>query len=214
MTHKKIKIVVLEKYADTAPFVEIASANADQFKKALGFFATSVFHEFARKDQLYIAAQQTNDGNLEYVGHLLFNCRSPKASILQMLALPAYRKLGVAQTLLNHLKEKLTQLQFISISARVAEDLEANAFWEKMDFYVQRMAPGGITRNRTILVRSHELSSPQLFPSSGLSTANPLGLDVVENEVPTYLLDLNVLFDLSPRRERIKRPSIYFKQSV
>ncbi|GGC13087.1 hypothetical protein GCM10007205_22440 [Oxalicibacterium flavum] len=202
MTDKKIKIVILEKYADTAPFVAKASESADQFKDALGFFATRVFHEFARKDQLYIAIHQPTDKKWEYAGHLLFDCRPPKASILQMLALPQYRNFGIATTLLNQLKEKLTQFQYISIRARVAEDLQANAFWEKMDFYVQRIERGGATRNRTILVRSHELRSPQLFPTSGLSTANPLGLDVTDNEVPTYLLDLNVLFDLAPRRPR------------
>jgi hypothetical protein len=52
-------------------------------------------------------------------------------------------------------------------------------------------------------MRSHELGSPQLFERSGISTGNPFGLSTeLQDEKPIYLLDLNVLFDLGPRRPR------------
>jgi predicted nucleic acid-binding protein len=47
------------------------------------------------------------------------------------------------------------------------------------------------------------LASPQLFPSSGINADNPLGLATTStSDTPLYLLDLNVLFDLAPRRPR------------
>lgn len=54
-----------------------------------------------------------------------------------------------------------------------------------------------------IVVRNHELASPQLFGASGISSMNPLGLGFAAGTgKPTYLLDMNVLFDLGPRRRR------------
>lgn len=197
------KFSVLSRYPDIAPFIDQVVAAADKNKNALGFFATKVFHEFARSEQLHIATK-TNNGGSAYAGHLMFKCSRSKTSVLQMFVAPSCRRYGVAKMLLDGLKLHLTEHGFISISARVAEDLtEANAFWEKQDFYVQRVAQGGATRKRTILVRCHELASPQLFASSGLSSTNPLGLDVTVNQdIPLFLLDLNVLFDLAPRRLR------------
>lgn len=203
MNRKSEKITVLTNHQDVLPFIDNIIDAADQNKNALGFYAASVFHEFAKNEQLYVAVKQHNN-NAVYAGHLLFNCRHPKASILQIFVSPAYRGHGVATALLGHLKSQLTEHSFISVYARVAEDLiEANGFWENQGFYVQRVTPGGVTRKRTILVRSHELASPQLFGSSGHSSANPLGLEIVASDAtPLFLLDLNVLYDLGPRRIR------------
>jgi len=197
------KFSILSRYSDIAPFIDQVVTAADKNKNALGFFATSVFNEFARSEQLHVVTETNNEGST-YAGHLMFKCSRSKTSVLQMFVAPSCRRYGVASMLLNGLKSHLTDHGFISISARVAEDLnEANAFWEKQDFYVQRVAPGGTTRKRTILVRCHELASPQLFASSGLSSTNPLGLDVnIHPDIPLFLLDLNVLFDLAPRRLR------------
>lgn len=53
-----------------------------------------------------------------------------------------------------------------------------------------------------IVVRSHELASPQLFGMSGISSASPFGLDFAAGAKKlVYLLDMNVLFDLGPRRQ-------------
>jgi EVE domain len=124
--------------------------------------------------------------------------------VRQIYTLKTHRGRGVAKALLNAIKSMLTQSQFISIHARVAEDLrDANMFWETQGFYAQRVAVGGASRNRMIVVRAHELDTPQLFASSGINAADPLGLDVLEGAAkPLYLLDLNVLFDLGPRRPR------------
>lgn len=203
MIVEKHTIEILDRYTDVAPFVSSVIEAADSDKNALGFFPLRVFEDFARKEQLFVAVERRAKG-VSYAGHLLFEARHPKGRVRQMFVAPAFRKRGIATLLLNHLKEHLTEHAFISMYARVAEDLaQANKFWEKQGFYVQSVTRGGETRNRTILVRSHELDTPQLFAPSGLSAADPLGLDsTYAAEIPLFLLDLNVLFDLGPRRRR------------
>ncbi|OLL31831.1 hypothetical protein BTH42_09325 [Burkholderia sp. SRS-W-2-2016] len=196
-------IYILDRYVDVAPFIATVSQAADSDKHALGFVPAGMLNDFARKDQLLVAVDRNNDG-LAYAGHLLFEARHPKGHVLQVFVDPAFRKRRVATLLLNHLKQYLTEHAFISIYARVAEDLAAaNHFWEEQGFYIQRIARGGNTKNRTIFVRSHELDTPQLFAPSGLNTTDPLGLNSdYAPEIPLFLLDLNVLFDLGPRRQR------------
>ena len=188
---------------ETAPYINEVQNAADEHRNSLGFLPKSVYEEFARRDYLYVLVETTPNGYI-YAGHLLFDCTFPRAKIVQMFTLQKYRRSGLATKLINHLKEFLTKKSFTSIYARVAEDLlEANAYWDRQQFYVQKVVEGGSTRKRKILVRCHELESPQLFPSSGINADNPLGLATFHaSETPLYLLDLNVLFDLSPRRLR------------
>jgi GNAT superfamily N-acetyltransferase len=185
------------------PFVDSARQAADANRKALGFFPKSVFFEFAHRELLLIATIQSGE-EPTYAGHLLFDCRFPKAHVLQILAHPQFRRHRIAQMLLESLKDWLTLAGFISIHARVAQDLtDANAFWERQGFYVQSLAPGGRSSGRTILVRCFELPSPQLIAASGLSLSHPLGVAPrVLQQRAMYLLDLNVFFDLGPRRQR------------
>lgn len=197
------EIQIAEGYERTRPFLDDLQESADQNRTALGFFARSVYEELARDGYLYVATH-AQPGRPVYAGHLLFSCHFPRTHVLQLFTRQQYRRQGVGTRLLEHLKRALTQQGFISIYARVAEDLaDANAFWHRHEFYVQRVEQGGASRNRRILVRSHELPSPQLFPASGISGANPLELSVSNStETPLFLLDLNVLFDVMPRRLR------------
>lgn len=203
MHTENIQIVILEKYSDVQPYLTDVVRWGDSDKNALGFLPTQFYGLQAQKGNLFVATTLSS-GHLQYAGHLLFDARHPRASVLQVFVMPGARGHGAAKRLLNRLKEHLTELHFISIYAGVAEDLQdANAFWERNGFYVQRTRLGGKTRNRTILMRSHELGSPQLFERSGISAGNPFGLSTeLQGEKPIYLLDLNVLFDLGPRRPR------------
>lgn len=194
---------VREGFSATGPWLDEVCKASDAHRSELGFLARSVFEQFARRDGLYVLLAQTSTGS-EYAGHLLFDRHFPRAHVRQVFTLARYRRCGAATQLLNHLRDSLTQSCFISIYARVAEDLTiANAFWHQQRFYVQRSEKGGASRNRQILVRCHELESPQLFATSGLNDYNPLGLlEPAANELPMYLLDMNVLFDVQPRRLR------------
>lgn len=179
----------------------VKAADADRL--ALGFFAESVYAEFSRKEQLLVLVDVEGDEET-YAGHLLFDVKFPRAHVLQIHVAKGFRGRQLGAALLNVLKAHLTDLGFISIFARVAEDLaQANGFWNSQGFYTQRLTQGGKSRNRTIVVRAHELKTAQLISGSGISAADPLGLDFGGRRTrPLYLLDLNVLFDLGPRRER------------
>ncbi|WP_147309262.1 GNAT family N-acetyltransferase, partial [Cupriavidus taiwanensis] len=199
-------VSILAQRQDVVPFVESVRSAADSAKDALGFFPSSVYLEYATKGNLFVAVNENGDER-QYAGHLLFDLRQPRAKILQVFVAPNFRGLGLGERLVERLKRHLTDLQYVSIEARVAEDLsESNLFWEAQKFYVQRVEPGGGSRGkrrRMIVVRNHELASPQLFGVSGISSMNPLGLDFAAGTgKPTYLLDMNVLFDLGPRRQR------------
>lgn len=203
MTTIEGTIKVLKEPISVSEFLGEVVQAADSDRDALGFFSRSVYADFCRKGQLFVALGSGNTGEF-YAGHLLFDLRFPKAHVRQIYVPKTHRGRNIGRTLLSAMKSMLTEGQFVSIYARVAEDLrDANMFWEAQGFYAQRVAVGGASRNRMIVVRAHELDTPQLFASSGISAADPLGLDVLEGRAkPLYLLDLNVLFDLGPRRPR------------
>jgi GNAT superfamily N-acetyltransferase/predicted nucleic acid-binding protein/predicted RNA-binding protein with PUA-like domain len=187
-------------------------AAADNNKHALGFFPKSVFNDFARRELLIVIAARDRQSE-EYAGHLLFDVTFPKAHVRQIYVKETYRGNGLGRLMLDALKAQLTSLQYISIHARVAEDLkEANAFWEAQGFYPQRVSTGGQTKKRMIVVRAHELATPQLFQVSGISVTNPLGFENKLDDIrPLLLLDLNVLFDLGPRRTRHEQAIAVFR---
>lgn len=193
-------------------FLDEVSQAADSDREALGFFPRSVYGDFCRRGELFVA-KETGSGGEVYAGHLLFDLSFPKAHVRQVYVPKTHRGRGVGRLLLDAMKNMLTEGQFISIHARVAEDLgDANRFWEAQGFYAQRVEVGGASRNRMIVVRAYELNTPQLFASSGISTVDPLGLDAVEEGGrPLYLLDLNVIFDLGPRRPRHELALSVFK---
>ena len=194
---------IIDSYERMLPYLDSVREAGDRYRDALGFLAASVYEEFARRGSLYILTRKQS-GQSTYAGHLLFSCNYPRAHVRQIFTLPEHRRRGLADKLLHQLCDSLTQLGFISLYARVAEDLaEANAFWERKGFYIQRVERGGAARKRSILVRCHELPSPQLFPPSGITSLNPLGLPpTASSDVPLFLIDLNVLFDVLPRRLR------------
>jgi GNAT superfamily N-acetyltransferase len=167
---------ILADSQSTKPFLDHVREAGDANRNSFGFLPNSVYAEFAHNDRLYVLVDRGVNG-VKFAGHLLFDQRYPRAHVRQMFTHPDYRRSGVARRLINHLRVSLTSEGFTSIYARVAEDLcEANAFWESEQFHVQNVKDGGAVRKRKILVRCHELSSPQLFPSSGISSQNPLGL--------------------------------------
>lgn len=201
----KIQIRIVTEPIQVSKYLNEVVEAADGNKVALGFFPRTVYSDFCRKELLFVALISCAAGEL-YAGHLLFDTRFPKAHIRQIYVHQGYRGQRIGQALLRALKSMLTEGHFISINARVAEDLkDANMFWEAQGFYAQRVQVGGASRNRMIIVRVHELESPQLFAASGIKGFDPLGLNALEgSHKPLYLLDLNVLFDLGPRRPRHK----------
>lgn len=204
MTTVKSAFEVLDRYEDTKVYLESVQESADANRDSFGFLPSRVYAEFARNGCLYVLVEKTRDG-CRYAGHLMFSLRYPVARVVQAYSDPKFRRQGLAAHLIKYFCGELTKLGFSSVYASVAEDLrEANSFWERQQFYIQTIRKGGETRKRQILRRCRELDSPQLIPSSGLTGHDPLGLaSCKSNEASLYLLDLNVLFDLTgPRRVR------------
>lgn len=204
MTTAASSFEILSRFEHTRPLLASVRSAADAHRDAFGFLAASVYEEFARNGCLYVLVEHTPEGQ-QYAGHLLFTQRYPSARIVQMFTDPRYRRQRLATRLIDYFRNELTGAGFTSIYASVAEDLkEANAFWERKQFHIQAIKKGGETRKRRILRRCHELDSPQLIPPSGLNKHNPLGLPTLSTASDSlFLLDLNVLFDLTgPRRIR------------
>lgn len=140
---KEPQFVVLEKFNETERWLVDIARESDAHRTEFGFVPHTVFREHALREGLYVLVKRCDSGD-EYVGHLLFNAKHPRAKVLQIFALPSSRGEGVASRLVGHLKKVLAGHGFSSIYARVAEDLVAsNRFWEKQGFYVQSMVLGG-----------------------------------------------------------------------
>jgi hypothetical protein len=71
---------ILNGYLATRAYVDAVRIASDQNREALGFFAGSVFAEFAQKDQLYVLLASER-GEQRYAGHLLIDCRFPRGIV-------------------------------------------------------------------------------------------------------------------------------------
>lgn len=203
MGTQQLTIELLLKRQDVLPYVKQVVEAAESDRVALGWFPFKVYQEAAISERLIVAIAREGD-EIRYAGHLLFTTTFPRGYVMQVHVSSDHRRHGIAKRMLDALKDQLSALHYIAIGARVAEDLRASQeFWQSQDFYAHGTAPGGKTRGRTLVLRSHELPTQQLFATSGLSHRDPLGL-AVEPSTATklYLLDLNVMFDLGPRRAR------------
>ena len=188
---------------DVLPYVKQVVEAAESDRAALGWYPFKVYQEAAISERLIVAIAREAD-EIRYAGHLLFATTFPRGYVMQIHVDAGHRHHGIAKRMLDALKDQLSALNYIAIGARVAEDLRASQeFWQSQDFYAHGTVPGGKARGRTLVLRSHELPTQQLFATSGLSHRDPLGL-AVEPSTATklYLLDLNVMFDLGPRRAR------------
>lgn len=203
MGTQQLIIELLLKRQDVLPYVKQVVEAAESDRGALGWFPFKVYQEAAVSERLIVAIAGEAD-DVRYAGHLLFATTFPRGYVMQIHVNSAHRRHGTAKRMLDALKDQLTALNYISIGARVAEDLRASQeFWQRQDFYAHGTAPGGKTRGRTLVLRSHELPTQQLFATSRLSHRDPLGLEVdPSTATKLYLLDLNVMFDLGPRRAR------------
>lgn len=203
MGNQPLAIELRFKREEVLPFVEQVVVAAESDRAALGWFPRKVYQEAAISERLIVASVRKAD-TMRYAGHLLFATTFPRGYVMQLHVDVGYRRNGVAVRMLNALKDHLSALNYIAIGARVAEDLrDSQEFWQRQAFYAHGTAPGGKTRGRTLVLRSHELPTQQLFAPSGVNHRDPLGLaGDSTSATKLYLLDLNVMFDLGPRRAR------------
>jgi GNAT superfamily N-acetyltransferase len=198
---------ILSKSEEVAAYVDQARAASDTDKDSLGFLPERAYKEAADQGKLLIAIIQDGNDSV-YVGHLLHGGVFPQARIFQIFTVPQFRRKGIGRRLVEAIVRRAESLQFMSVVAKVADDLVANRFWECLSFEVVRTKTGGRTTGRQINVRVRELDSPRLF---GLATAPakspPLDLKLISrlfDVSPIYVLDLNILYDLVKKRANVE----------
>jgi GNAT superfamily N-acetyltransferase len=181
---------------------------ADSNKEALGFLPEAAYHDAIMQRRI-IAMLARGNGSSHLAGFILFSGVFPNARIQAVAVRPDHRRGGVASALVRALVSYLESRGYIAVTAAVASNLAAaQAFYESRGFVARRVRDGGQARQRTIVLRSRELDTANFFtlmapPAvSGQGTAN-LGLRPRSAfEAPLYVIDLNVLFDLTKQRAR------------
>lgn len=205
MSILRTNISVKARADEVAPFVDAVQRQADTERDALGFLPPTAYQEAAVQGKLWVAVVSDQE-NETYVGHLLFGGAFPTLRVFQLFVGKAYRNCGVASVLIDHLVADAEAHSFLSISAKVADDLDANRFWERKGFSIVRSRVGGATRGRLILLREKRLSTPTLFDLLNTSTS-PTDHDLRLAErlyvrSPVFAIDLNVLIDVVQNRPR------------
>ena len=136
-------------------------------------------------------------------GHILFGATYPHAKIFQVYVGSEHRKHGIGRLLVQTLLQLLEEKQYLSVTARVASELPADAFWHSLKFEIVATKTGGMTRGRTINVRAKQFNTPALFgyrrPVSGIPLTDPL-----PNFTTILALDLNVFFDVAKRQSTFR----------
>jgi len=201
-----MKFQVYSKYSDVERFLSEVQRAADSNRSALGFLPASVYGQSAMQGKLWVAASLDGD---HYCGHLLFGGSYPSLRVVQLFIAPEQRRLDVGSHLIRALIDYGEESNYISVSARVAADLPANQFWERLGFQCSKQVDGGKTTGRKINIRIRLLDVPLLFERSELQGLPPSGSSIaIEYEgapvlqTPRYALDINSLLDLLRHRER------------
>lgn len=193
--------IVRKTRSEVLPYVEQVRQSADSSPNELGFLPEQVYLEAAVQQKLLIvvACQQ---GIETYAGHLLFGGVYPFLKVVQIFVIPRFRCQGAARDLIETLVRDAEEIGYLSISARVAADLElANRFWERNGFQIARMKAGGASTGRIIYLRVRDLRTPDLFSVLGQAPTADFHLEErLLGRRDTFAMDLNVLFDLIRQR--------------
>jgi GNAT superfamily N-acetyltransferase/predicted nucleic acid-binding protein len=206
-----MEILIKREFDEVYPHLQAVMDRGDADPGALGFLPGVAYEEAARQGKLLVAVARS-DGPEMFAGHLLYGGAFPHLRVFQVFAEPSYRRIRVASRLVDFLVREAEESSYLTISARVAEDLgDANKFWEHKGFDLVKVIRGGPSRARMINVRVRHLNTPTLFDTRPLAVAPTQDLrltDRVTPTSPTYSLDVNVLLDLAegrPRRADVRR---------
>lgn len=172
---------------------------ADANKDALGFLPASVYRESATKGDLWVAVDRAR----KVRGYLLFGGRFPRLRVFQIFVRPEFRGSGTARTLLKKLRDYGERFNYLTITARVARELEANRFWEACGFFVTDQISGDAKR-RPLNKYTLELDAPSLFRGESLRTIDSTQIRFPGPILftPSYVIDLNVFFDVLRNRDK------------
>lgn len=198
-----MEVIIKKRAAEVAKYIQTIIARADADRSALGFLPKGAYFDAARQEKLLVAVA-FREGSEIYLGHLFFGGAFPHLRIFQVFVEEPYRRASVASQLIDALIQEGEDNRYITVSARVADDLvESNAFWEHKGFDVNRAIRGGPSSSRIINVRTRYLNTPTLFSSGRSTPRKARDLQLIErtpSTFPTFSLDLNVLLDIVEKR--------------
>lgn len=187
---------ILKASEEVLSYIGEVSAVADLNRASFGFLSASAYEQMALKGQLWVVT----NSHKQMKGYLMFGGTMPTLKIFQIYACPSVKGCGVGSMLIEELKEHARNQNYHSIYARVASDLPANLFWEKVGFPIYRQEKGGKTTKRTINVRGCLLHDNDLFGdlAQRIEKIAPSG-PILDR--PIYALDLNLLMDVLRTRQ-------------
>ena len=145
---KNPKVEIKQRPDEVLPFLKSVQKLADAGRHELSFFPFSVYETAAKSGCLYVAASDKSDAT--FCGYVLFGDKFPYAKIFQVSVVPTYRGAGIGKMLVDAVVNTMEQKGYMSVSARVANDLEANDFWQQLQFLTVIQKPGGVSRKRLI----------------------------------------------------------------
>ena len=195
-------VSLLSSRQEVEGYLDQVRQAADTEKDAFGFLPRSAYAEFAYQGRMVIAI---NSASKDLLGYVLYGGAMPQGRVFQTWTHPSGRGKGVGRLLINEVVSRLETQSYLSIKADVADDLEqANRFYGRLGFDVIRTRPGR-TPGRTINVRVRELATPSLLEMAisedELGTCLPVEI-AATSKAPLYVIDLNVLFDVTKQRAR------------
>ena len=199
MTERIIKVPT-----EVMNYVDQVRHLADANRSMLGFVPASAYREAALKGCLWIAVDQTTQ---DLMGYLFFGGTYPHLKVFQIYVDREFRSVGMARALIEELKKHGESTNHLTITARVAAELEANKFWRRAGFRVVDQVRGGGKTRRTINIYLFELDAPSLFREyqRGVSSSSESVQQITYPfrpilQTPSYVLDLNVFFDIVANR--------------
>ena len=196
---------ILKTPMEVEGYIDQVCSLGDANRSALGFLPASAYTETAMKGGLWVAVDQTSK---DLMGYLLFGGTYPNLKVFQVHVLRGFRSCGLARKLIEELRKYGEEKNYLTISARVATELEANRFWQGVGFRIIRQEPGGARSRRTLNIYLFELDTPSLFRElqSDIST-DEVGVQQITYpsrpilQTPSYVIDLNVFFDVVGKRD-------------
>ena len=194
---------VLKRAEEVLQYVHEVRRLADDHRYEFGFLPESAYVGAAARGNLWIVVDKVSR---DLCGYLYFGGQYPRLRVFQVCVHRDYRSSGTAQKLVSELIQCGTDWGYLYVTARVSSKLEANKFWQRIGFYIVKQIPGKGPET-TINVYATDPDVPSLFDDKNCSrSANPpITLQIDPRRpvlsTPSYVIDLNVLFDALGNRD-------------
>jgi GNAT superfamily N-acetyltransferase len=165
----------------TSRYLEAVKALGAANAATLGFFPEGAFDDYAARRQISVAL----DDNGSCIGYVLYRVSNNRAIVAHLCVAKSWRRSGVAEFLVDHLKETTKCLRGIGLRCR--RDYDASKVWPKFNFVPLYDQPGRGKDPQMITFWWFDHGHPDLFSSSIVEKASSKLCVVV---------DANVFFDL------------------